>query len=379
MKYVLFISFLINFSSLSGQKNQWEEMQKNPTIESVEAFITKYPDSKYSADARIKLEELYWSKTLQENTMNAYQTYLSKYPYGLNSKSANLKLELLTWEQAVTEHTVTSFENYLKKYPAGIKKDSVKIKITEIAFDAAITSESLPAYQDYLDTYWGGKPITGNEYNFKQLEEILYRLTLINRTINNCSYFLYYFPKSDYVVAVNEVLKSIVLETTDLKELRYVIEVQHDSIGILARNQLRKLLPAFERSVSSVEGEILIRLWRLGEPTDQQTLDYYKSLQVETNAIVAIPVGEGDVIYGEVFIIPYNKYNMITGFTMSDLMGDMHSISTSFNPKTYEFDFSIMYLDTQIKSGQAPVELTINGKAVDYPSIRFTINEVIKN
>lgn len=80
-------------NELSPDEKIWSEIKNKGGLEDLRTFITDYPDSKFVAEARIKinkLDENFWTEINKEGSMaeDACKMYLSNFPDGIHGEEA---------------------------------------------------------------------------------------------------------------------------------------------------------------------------------------------------------------------------------------------------------------------------------------------------
>ncbi len=117
------ISFFVLLVFILGCTSQalkdYDMAKQMHSTASYEHFIKKYPDSKYTEEAKERKEILFWEEAKKKNTIQSFDSYLNEYPRGSFSREANQYKERLLWEEVKNDNTILSYKDYLDKYPRG--------------------------------------------------------------------------------------------------------------------------------------------------------------------------------------------------------------------------------------------------------------------
>ena len=110
---VVALTLLITIGCASTTVGRWEATKSLNTIKAYEAFLQKYPDSEFSAEAASNLEDLYFQKATRINSAKAYSEFMKKYPEGRYIQLASRKLStLLERWMAEQDLRVSKLETY---------------------------------------------------------------------------------------------------------------------------------------------------------------------------------------------------------------------------------------------------------------------------
>jgi hypothetical protein len=139
------------FLCLSGCAGiAFKNAQQRNDIGSYEEFIARYPNSKEAAQAKSKLDDLYFEKARSANTLDSYQEYVNRYPNGKNIKEAKAKVDDLSFERAKIAGTNAAFQDYLKKFPAGKHRARAQ---EGIAYHKAVAGNTHKEFDAFLSRY----------------------------------------------------------------------------------------------------------------------------------------------------------------------------------------------------------------------------------
>jgi len=113
---------------LGGCQDPFAAAQQKDDIASYETFLAGNPNSPFTTQASLRLEELYLEKARDDKTLDAYDTYLAKYPKGtLHDKAVDERRQFL-FKWADQEDTVEAWQKFLDEYPSGDRKMKVEAR-----------------------------------------------------------------------------------------------------------------------------------------------------------------------------------------------------------------------------------------------------------
>jgi hypothetical protein len=76
-------------------KGDWEKAQISNSISSYHYFLSKYPNSNYTPEAKDRIESLEWEKAQQINAVVVYQKFVKTYPESSYAEEAKFKIKKL--------------------------------------------------------------------------------------------------------------------------------------------------------------------------------------------------------------------------------------------------------------------------------------------
>jgi len=108
-----------------GEERSWYALFDKPAVSKFQAYIRKYPESKY-------LEDAVWEIAKLKNTIIAYDNYLESFPAGKYAGEALEKMDELeeeaAWQKALKRNTLVAYRKYLQKYNKGkYEKDALEL------------------------------------------------------------------------------------------------------------------------------------------------------------------------------------------------------------------------------------------------------------
>ncbi len=119
---------LLSALLLSACTDPFKEAMDANTIEAFEKFLAENPNSAYTTQGQVRLEELYLEKARADKNLEGYDAYLQKYPKGkLREKALEERREFLfSW--ADQEDTPEAWQKFIDEYPSGDKKKLVEAR-----------------------------------------------------------------------------------------------------------------------------------------------------------------------------------------------------------------------------------------------------------
>ncbi|MBN1550990.1 hypothetical protein JW979_05960 [bacterium] len=205
---IFLVSIILTFfiAGCATVNNQWKKAKSEDTLGSYEFFLTKYPDSEYTSEARTRIEDLEWISALDLNSIEAYTNYLNNNPQGKYISQAENNIEELEWKYALDLSSIESFREYLKKYPQGSYMFQAKVKLEALSFEQAKTKDSIDAYELFLNDYPDGVAAIDAQ---KRLRQLRYDKAMNERTIEAFKFFLSWYSDGLDVDTIKKELHSL--------------------------------------------------------------------------------------------------------------------------------------------------------------------------
>jgi outer membrane protein assembly factor BamD (BamD/ComL family) len=157
MKNILLIGMIYLISSMSvfcQSKKTWAETQSLNSITTYRDFIKKYPDGKYTEEAKLKLSQLEFAEAKKWNTISRYEDFIKNAQDKQLIPEAQMQISKIQEEQKAFERAKTSLSAdtivaFLKKYPNSDFKKKAETLLEEIRYNSALfigTDSVLLAY-----------------------------------------------------------------------------------------------------------------------------------------------------------------------------------------------------------------------------------------
>jgi ankyrin repeat protein/outer membrane protein assembly factor BamD (BamD/ComL family) len=162
-KFMLTIVILIGLFGCATTKRDWQEANRQGTIEAFEKFLQKHPSTEQANDARRLLPEMRadedWSQVKVTNTIDAYEEFISKYPRSKHIKQAGNAMESLRFEQAKASDSIDAYESYLKHHPDGFAAQDAQSRLRKARYAKAIKRMTVPDLESFLAQYHEGADV----------------------------------------------------------------------------------------------------------------------------------------------------------------------------------------------------------------------------
>lgn len=129
---ILFVNVLLALFIIgcSNPENAFQKAMNKNTIDALEKFVTKHPDSEQSKEARTRIYALAYDDALQKNTIEAFNEYLNKYrPDSVFTQKAKMNVCSLKFKEAHHTNTIQSYENFIKDCPESLETDSAMMML----------------------------------------------------------------------------------------------------------------------------------------------------------------------------------------------------------------------------------------------------------
>ena len=92
---IAIVIFLFALASCSSSETDWEKVAKHPSVESLQAFVGKYPTSSHAEEARAQIDKLLWTAATNAPSIQGYTKYLAECPQGRHTVAAQYLLKTL--------------------------------------------------------------------------------------------------------------------------------------------------------------------------------------------------------------------------------------------------------------------------------------------
>lgn len=119
---------LLSALLLSACTDPFKEAMDANTIEAFETFLAENPNSPFTLQGQVRLEELYLEKARAEKSLEGYDVYLSKYPKGKLRETAVEERREFLFAWAEQEDTPEAWQKFITEYPTGDKKKRVEAR-----------------------------------------------------------------------------------------------------------------------------------------------------------------------------------------------------------------------------------------------------------
>ena len=112
----------------SNPEKAFEKAISINTIDALEKFVTKHPESEQSKEARTLIYAMAYEVALKKNTIEAYHDYMNTYrPDSVYKQKAEKRICTLKFNEAYQTNTIQSYEDFIKECPPGLEADSARL------------------------------------------------------------------------------------------------------------------------------------------------------------------------------------------------------------------------------------------------------------
>ncbi len=94
-----------------------------------------------------------YRQAVQRDTIDAYQEFLDKHPDSKYSSQAKNRLEELMYEKAKSENTIAAYGNFLDQFPDSEHAEEFKELVHKLEYEEIIKSDDPQVYMDYMSQH----------------------------------------------------------------------------------------------------------------------------------------------------------------------------------------------------------------------------------
>ena len=152
-KQTILLAALVFFVGCASQESLYKKAVQDDSIDSYQEFIQKYPDTKYSEEARKNLMALEFKNAQKANSVSQYEKFLQKYPGSKYSEEARENLMTLEFMNAEKTNSVSQYEKFLQKYPDTKYSEEARKNLMALEFKNAQKANSVSQYEKFLLKY----------------------------------------------------------------------------------------------------------------------------------------------------------------------------------------------------------------------------------
>jgi len=210
-KIILYLIIAFLFSGCAAKRN-FENARQVNTIEAYEEFVARFPEKKYTEQAKNELAGLYqekdWGNARTINTIDGFENFQKKYPISSHAEEANTRISFLkeeqAWISAQNINTIKSYEEFLSNYPnsefSKTAANNLYALKLELDWKEANETGTIQSYQTFLQNYPSGK------YERDARDKILYlekyengwQLVKQENAIESFKAFINKYPNTTY-------------------------------------------------------------------------------------------------------------------------------------------------------------------------------------
>ncbi len=131
----------------------WERIQDSQQAADLTQFIVAYPLSEKVTIAQARLETLAWEMAQASGSDQGFAEYLSAFPQGKFAASAQQRRAQLAWEEIKQSHQLDSFTAFVEQHPQGPLADAARIRIEQLRWEATLSGGKQKDLEEYLKEY----------------------------------------------------------------------------------------------------------------------------------------------------------------------------------------------------------------------------------
>ncbi len=181
----------------------YEHIKDSKNLLLLNAFVLRFPNSKYKTEGENKIEELFYNEAITKKTISAYQSYLLIYPEGEYKEQCEKEYDGTLFENAKQQSTMLAYKNYIDESPYDLKKSNAELE----AYRIAQSKDTKYAYSEYINLFPSSSYVndaTQNINRIKQAEEDSAYKKALNGDISACNSYLTMYANGRYVLEIKE-------------------------------------------------------------------------------------------------------------------------------------------------------------------------------
>jgi hypothetical protein len=176
-----FLAFLVVLAALfiipaTRQEIRWLGARIQNTSPGYGHFLQKFPNSRHTAAATEKWDDLDWKDVPAANSVESFKGYLELHPKGRHAQEARDGIEQIFWDGAGQTNTILAYRAFLEGQPDGkhaaeAKAREVALRINPAPYEAAVKSGSEETLKTFLSDYPGHEKESAVQAVLKDLVE----------------------------------------------------------------------------------------------------------------------------------------------------------------------------------------------------------------
>jgi hypothetical protein len=134
--------------------HDWKEIADAKDPQTIQAFLKQYPEGRFAAEARRKVESLEWDAVKDSNDLPSLDAFVKRYAQSQFAAEARKKISLIGKEQedyrlVSNSNNPAELQQFLSNHPDGTDAQSVRQRLANMQDQAAV----LDVLQQYQDAY----------------------------------------------------------------------------------------------------------------------------------------------------------------------------------------------------------------------------------
>jgi tetratricopeptide (TPR) repeat protein len=135
------------------EKGFLEDAKDVNTVEALNAFLDRFPESSSLAAAANYRNKIAYSDAQKSGTVAAMDQFIATYPDAYENKTAIPERDKAAAEVALKTNTEEGYLHFIQSYPEAIQAPQIKARLVAVAFENAKAINTIDGYQEYLANY----------------------------------------------------------------------------------------------------------------------------------------------------------------------------------------------------------------------------------
>ena len=227
---------LVAVNACSSTQEIYESAYFSHDVDKLEAFIQKYPSDRYTPDAKRNQAKWLMEEANKNPSIETYEALLKKYPHNPNLHTqATKKLSALVFDQVQKQNSLTALEDFVSRFPFSRERHFAEVQIDDMKLKQAVANNSLEAYKQYL----AGKPssqnrqVALNKIAKMELDEIQK-----HESIDAYKAFIEKYKDSPLVVEATNRMINMQLPSSIYDSKKGAILIRWGKVGMIKNQQL---------------------------------------------------------------------------------------------------------------------------------------------
>lgn len=102
---------------MCNDQKDGEKAQSLNTMGPYDEFLTKHPESEFTADAKDRIQELHWQNAKKIDTRRDYREFITIHLQCEFTREAKRRIEDLEWDEVQRLNTLEAYQEFLQRYP----------------------------------------------------------------------------------------------------------------------------------------------------------------------------------------------------------------------------------------------------------------------
>lgn len=130
-----------------------EEAKKAGTVEALDAFLNRFPDSGVNGAARNNRNAIAFQKAQALNSLEGWNDFVTKYPDAEEINLAKENRNRLATEVALATNSVAGYKEFLQKYHDAPQVPQIQQRLNAVAFEETKKVNTIEAWEAYIRNY----------------------------------------------------------------------------------------------------------------------------------------------------------------------------------------------------------------------------------